>query len=172
MLMQPVTPALVAQWQRVYDTYRPRLSPNSQSGDALVQYLQRHYPTAALDDSSFSQIVLENVRNNAFYAQKLPSDALPHVAAFTIARVGAGLTLYDRQDALFAGQDILVGIECKSGFFQVEGSSLLWDELFAYRGLDVMDLDNFYLVAEYIGCLRRFGHLDAVLHKEQPSKSR
>ncbi len=38
----------------------------------------------------------------------------------------------------------------------VEGSSELWNELFAFRGLDEEDLKNYYLVAEYISCLKQF----------------
>jgi len=54
-------------------------------------------------------------------------------------------------------------VELNSGYFLVEGSSLLWDELFAFRGLDEEDLKNYYLVAEYVACLRRFDRLDRVL---------
>lgn len=36
---------------------------------------------------------------------------------------------------------------------------MLYDELVAWRGLDEDDLNNYYLVAEYIECLERFGLL-------------
>ncbi|MPN52317.1 hypothetical protein SDC9_199973 [bioreactor metagenome] len=54
-------------------------------------------------------------------------------------------------------------MEIETASFHVEGSSLLWDELFAYRGLDEMDLRNFYMVAEYAACLKRFGMLEGAL---------
>ena len=38
----------------------------------------------------------------------------------------------------------------------VEGTSLLWDELYAFRGLDAQDLENYVCVAEYIACMQRF----------------
>ena len=41
-----------------------------------------------------------------------------------------------------------------SGFFCVEGSSLLWDELYVRRGLDRQDLQSPYCVAEYLACLQ------------------
>ena len=47
----------------------------------------------------------------------------------------------------------------------VEGSSRLWDELFVYRGLDLVDLDNFYLVAEYVECLKKAGDPYRVLDR-------
>ena len=59
-----------------------------------------------------------------------------------------GKLLYEKQDNIFKGEDIFVGIEMETGFIHVEGSSLLWDELFAFRGLDTDDLKNIYLVAE------------------------
>ena len=55
----------------------------------------------------------------------------------------------------FRGRPIFVGIELLSGFFCVEGSSLLWDELYVRRGLDRQDLQSPYCVAEYLACLQR-----------------
>ena len=81
-------------------------------------------------------------------------------------RSGAGEALYCAQIAVLAGIDIFVGIDLVSGYFLVEGSSLLWDELYAQRGLNETDLENFYSVAEYIQCLKRFDMLDRVLQKE------
>ena len=47
----------------------------------------------------------------------------------------------------------------------MEGSSLLWDELYAYRGLNEPELENYYSVAEYVSCLNRFGLLEETLAK-------
>ena len=44
---------------------------------------------------------------------------------------------------------------------KIEGA-VLRGELFAFRGLDEEDLENYYLVAEYVSCLRRFGRLESV----------
>jgi len=41
----------------------------------------------------------------------------------------------------------------------VEGSSMLWDELCAFQGLDAKDIENYYCVAQYISCLKRFNKL-------------
>ncbi|PKP63241.1 MAG: hypothetical protein CVT86_05735 [Alphaproteobacteria bacterium HGW-Alphaproteobacteria-8] len=35
----------------------------------------------------------------------------------------------------------------------------------AFRGLDAEDLENYYLVAEYVACLRRFGLLDDIISR-------
>ena len=71
--------------------------------------------------------------------------------------------LYLEQDQVFKGLPIIAGIELETGFFHIEGSSALWDQLFAFRGLDETDLKNFYLVAEYINCIKRFDRLEEVL---------
>jgi hypothetical protein len=39
--------------------------------------------------------------------------------------------------------------------------------LFAFKGLDAEDLTNFYLVAEYIACLKKFDMLDDVLDRDK-----
>ena len=58
---------------------------------------------------------------------------------------------------------IFVGIDLSSGFYQVEGSTLLWDELCAFQGLDCQDLKNYVVVAQYISALKRIGKLDEAL---------
>ncbi|MEN6609365.1 MAG: hypothetical protein ABFC24_00850 [Methanoregulaceae archaeon] len=82
---------------------------------------------------------------------------------FFIEGTGAGKHLYENQNDPFKGNNIIVGLELETAFFMVEGSSQLWDELFAFRGLDEEDLNNFYLVAEYVACLKNSGMLESVL---------
>jgi hypothetical protein len=74
-----------------------------------------------------------------------------------IENTGPGTYLYENQDEVFTGNNIIVGIDLVTAYFLVEGSSLLWDELFAFRGLDNDDINHFYLVAEYIACTQKFG---------------
>lgn len=38
----------------------------------------------------------------------------------------------------------------ETGYFHIEGSSMLYDELFKFRGLDKQDLENFFLIYEYV----------------------
>lgn len=45
---------------------------------------------------------------------------------------------------------VFVGIDETTGFFTVEGSKKLYDELFVVRGLDDKDLQNYIMVAEYV----------------------
>ena len=70
----------------------------------------------------------------------------------TYLRTGSGTRLFT-QDPVYRQQDtIFVAIDEITGTFHVELSVLLWDELFAFRGLDAADLENCYLVAEYLAC--------------------
>ena len=74
---------------------------------------------------------------------------------------GNGCALYaaaEKEAALWQErrERIFVGLDTVTGFFMVEGSSLLWDELYAFRGLDAQDLENYVCVAEYIACMQRF----------------
>ena len=51
--------------------------------------------------------------------------------------------------------NVLVGIDLCTGEFHVESEDIeeviqIHDDLFAYRGLDAEDINNFFLVAEYV----------------------
>jgi len=157
------TPELVEQWKRTYEAYRNRLQPNRKTGEQVLAFLRERYPLKEFSSETAKQVVSGNVLANDALREQLPDGALPVPACFLVERMGAGEKLYDQQDACFAGLDIFVGIDLASGWFCVEGSSLLWDELYAFRGLNEKDLANYYSVAEYIACLKRFGKLESVL---------
>lgn len=163
MLLQEATPEMVQAWKETFNEYRPLLSPNKKTGPELLAYLQQQYPVTELEDDTIKQVVLANILQNDCHADRLPAGKTPVARGFCIGDFGTGKDLYEHQDAIFKGIPIVVGMELESAFFIVEGSSRLWDELFAFRGLDDEDLTNFYLVAEYISCLEKAGRLDRVL---------
>jgi hypothetical protein len=103
----------------------------------------------------------------SFIPKKLPAGRTVIPKVYRVLNEGHAQALYLQQDEVFKGRDIILGIDLETGFFHVEGSSLLWDELFAFRGLDAEDLTNFYLVAEYIACLKKFDMLDDVLGRDK-----
>ncbi len=52
------------------------------------------------------------------------------------------------------------GIDTESGYFQIESENMklmeeIYDDLFLFRGLDECDLNNYFLVAEYVQILNR-----------------
>lgn len=168
MLTRKVTPEMVREWKETSATYRPLLRPNKKTGREIVAYLTGKYPVQVLPAGSLDEVVADNVLLNDCNAQKLPAGTVPEAAGFLIENTGAAQHLYENQDEIFRGISIIAGVELHSAYFMVEGSSLLWDELFAFRGLDEEDLANYYLVAEYVACLRRFDHLDRVLAQKAP----
>ncbi len=50
--------------------------------------------------------------------------------------------------------EIFVGVDLATGYFLVEGSEQLWDELCAFSGLDERDLENYVCVGLYLDCLK------------------
>ena len=167
MLMQEPTLEMVETWKSIYDEYKTQLYPNRKTALEVIEYLKRKYPMTEVIDDKLKQVVVGNVLLNECYAEKLPAGRTPTAIIFAIKNTGAGKRLYEMQDDIFKGQHIFVGIELETAFFHVAGSSMLWDELFAFRGLDEDDLKNLYLVAEYITCLKKFNMLDSVLIRAQ-----
>ena len=148
MLLQEPTPEMVVRWKETYNAFRPRLTPNNRPIGEVTLYLKNNYPVTELKDQKYLQVVIGNVTLNKQYAEKIPDGTTPIAQVFQMENTGSGKILYENQDELFRGTPIIAGFEQESGYFMVEGSSRLWDELFVYRGLDSVDLDNFYLVAE------------------------
>ena len=164
MLMEEATPKMIEDWKRVWREYRGKLKPNRKNGQEIVDFLRSKYSLTELWDAAALDVVTENVLSNEPYAEKLRKGEKPIPKTFIINRAGAGEVLYENQDEIFRGNGIFVGVDLVSGFYCAEGSSLLWDELCAYRGLDKKDMENFFCVAQYIACLERFGLLEGALH--------
>lgn len=163
MLTQEATPLMIEDWKRTWGVYREKLRPGRKSGREILEYLRAKYPLTAQNGERAKQVVIGNVLNNAPFSARLPAGVSPEAAAFLVEDKEAGHDLYAHQDAIFKGCPIFVGVELQTGYFCVEGSSLLWDTLCAFRGLDEEDLGNFYSVAEYVSCLKRFGLLEGAM---------
>lgn len=163
MLMQEATPEMLEAWEVTWNEYKDRLNPNRKSGAEIVAYLSGEYLLSEILDDEALQVIIGNVLNNEPYAEKIPVGNTPSPVAYFVKKSGNGRILFENQDEVFKGQKIFVGVDLISGFFCVEGSSMLWDELCAFQGLDEKDIQNTYCVAEYISCLRRFGLLDEII---------
>jgi hypothetical protein len=163
MLMQKATPEIVERWKEVWNKYKDKLVPNRKSGKEVVEYLKNKYFLEELHDDNAKQVVINNVLYKKPYADKLPMGAELSAVTFIVENQVNGKFLYENQDKVFKGNNIFVGVEIESGFFCVEGSSLLWDELYVFRGLDEKDIQNYFSVAEYISCLKKFGLLESIL---------
>ncbi|MFL0252582.1 hypothetical protein ACJDT4_19395 [Clostridium neuense] len=156
MLMQELTPKMIEEYKEIWNEYKDKLYPNRKSGKEVVEYLKNKYLLKELHDDNARLTVIDNVLHNKPYAEKLSIGAKPHAVNFFIEDEGNGKFLYENQDEIFKEGNIFVGVELESGFFCVEGSSLLWDELYAFRGLDEKDIQNYFCVGEYISCLKKY----------------
>lgn len=163
MLMQKPTPKMIEEYKETWNEYKNKLHPNRKSGKEVVEYLKNKYLLEELHDDNARLTVINNVLYNKPYREKLPMRAKPHAVTFVVKNEGNGKFLYENQDEIFKEINIFVGVELESGFFCVEGSSLLFDELYAFRGLDEKDIQNYYCVAEYISCLKKYGLLQNAL---------
>ena len=104
----------------------------------------------------------ENVLQNSVFAEHLSQGKGVKPVAFIVTRDDRSNYLYDMQEDLFEGMDIFVGIELQTGYFCVEGSCRLWDELNVFRGLDEYDLKNYVVTGMYIESLENLNLLKQV----------
>lgn len=144
--MKEPTPEMIEAWKSTWEEYKDKLSPNKKSGTTEIRkYLVATYPLKEIYDDKAKKTVIDNVLLNKPFAEKLSNGKEPSAATFFVKNTGKGTSLYEKQDKQFKGQEIFVGIEIEIGYFCIEGSSLLWDELFIYRGLDEKDIQNYFL---------------------------
>lgn len=169
MITQKPTPEILTEWKNIFEQYKDFLQPNRKSGTDLLEYLQSNYSLTEITDEEVLTVISENVSRSAFFAEKLPDGQLPLPKAFYLENVGNGHKFYRSENKdpldLWGGEitQIFVGVDLSSGFYMVEGSTMLWDELCAFQGVDEKDLESYVVVAEYISALQRFGKLDSVI---------
>lgn len=132
MLTKKATPEMIEEWKKQYKEKRGSLTPNRKTGIELDEYLKAHYPVSPLNTDYANKVVVDNIMKNEPLKEKLPQGVLPNPVTYLI-----------EEDKVFIGIDLI------TGYFCVEGSEKIYNDLFAYRGLDEKDLENFYLVAEY-----------------------
>lgn len=149
---------MLEEWRSVWNKYKNVLKPNRKSGEEIIQYLSSRYALTEIDDKDSHDVVFESVMCSDFLKEKLPAGAVPVPKTYYVLNQGNGEKLYQQKDKVFYDVErIFVGIDLASGYYHVEGSSLLWDELCAFQGLDEADLKNYVRTAQYIECLKRFG---------------
>ncbi len=146
------------EWVKVWQEYSPKLKPNRRSGIEVARYILKKYRTEEVKDPIKAGQYAMSIMMSSYQRSKLPEDIEPDPKIFKILSEGPGAELYDKKDEIFKDvKDIIVTVDIASGLYAVEGSSLLWDELCAYQGLDKDDLQNPVAVAEYVECMKKFG---------------
>lgn len=132
MQIKKLVPSLTEQWKTVYERERPNLKPNAISGEALADYVQNDLAAEAVSEEAFLNAVRTDVRNDAFFREKLHG-AEPDPVAFRL------------RDGTF------VGIDRVSGWFIAENDKVR-DELTYVRGLDEADLGNVLRTVDWLRC--------------------
>lgn len=155
MLMEEPTKEMIEEWKEIYNKYKDKIQPNKKDGIDVIKYLENHYSVTEIQDNELEEAVTFNIKSNEFYSNKLNGEN-PIIRMFKVNDIGNGKELYNKQDTIFKGITIIVGIELKTSFLYVEGSSYLYNELTAYTGLDKEDIKNYFLVSQYIKCKEKF----------------
>ena len=155
MLVDKPTEEMIEEWKEIYNKYKDKIKPNKKAGIDIITYLENHYSITELQDNELEEVVSFNIQNSEFYANKLNKEN-PIIRIFKINNIGNGKELYNKQDKIFEGITIIVGIELKTSFIFVEGSDYLYEELTAYTGLDKDDIKNYFLVSQYVKCKEKF----------------
>lgn len=140
MLTKRPTKKMLTEWKRVFEENRGLLLPNRKTGAELDRYFRGKYTEELFVSEKAHNVVRDNIMMNDFFRDKLPENTLPDIRTY-----------------MFDGA--LVGIDLISGFFLVEcedmaKAALIYDDLFVFRGLDADDINNVFLVAEYIRLTR------------------
>ena len=156
MIFGPASKEQSIEWRKIHKRFKDKLVPNRKSGNDVLQYLQSKYLLDEFNEEIGFQAVYETVLNNEFYKQKLPANSQPQPKTFILRNEGNGKLIYENQEDIWEGCRIFIGIDLSSGYVQVEGSCLLYDEIYAFQGIDEYDIENCVRVAEYISCLKKF----------------
>lgn len=156
MIFGPASKEKVFEWREIHKQFKDKLTPNKKSGKEVLEYLQNKYLLDEINDEKALNAVYETVLNNEFQKQKLPPNSQPEPKTFILKNEGNGKTIYDNQENIWENCPIFIGIDLSTGYVQVEGSCLLYDEIYAFQGIDEFDIENCVRVAEYIDCLKKF----------------
>lgn len=151
MLMQEPTEKMIKEWQDIYNKNKDNLKPNKKGGLEIVEYLKENHSVVEVENSELEKVVYDNIVLNEYSNKKLCGKA-PVIKLFEVT----DKNLYEKQDNVFKGIKIVVGVELNTSYIFVEGSSYLYDELMAFTGLDAKDITNYFLVAQYIKCKEKF----------------
>ena len=136
--------------------YASKLKPNRINAEKIVKFIKDRYNVKAVVNHELLNGISNCIVENSFTSQKLKEDSKPRIVAFTIIKDEKSSTLYNSQESMWDKCPIFVAIDLETGYLQVEGSCELYDELFAFQGLDKWDIENIVRVSDYISCIRKY----------------
>lgn len=138
MLTMSPTEEMIKEWKDIYEKHRKVLSPNRKSGLEVDAYFREQYAPVIFDSNEFKKVVEANFLANTYEQEKVPEGKEPQIVCYKIER-----------------DNIMVGIDLVTGYIHVESENMnkaekVYNDLFVFRGLDEKDLENYFLVAQYI----------------------
>ena len=141
MLTVKPTEEMVQEWRRIHGEYRDRLVPNRKTGAQVNEYFINRYLPEQYDSDEFASVTEYNIIMNEHECEKLPQGVQPQIVTYKIS-----------------DGPVFVGIDLITGFFHIECENIqkmakIYDDLFLFRGLDEMDLDNCFMTAQYVQSL-------------------
>ena len=136
MLTRMPDDKMIEEWKVLYAEHRKALKPDRKTGAEIEEYFLSKYEADEYADEEFIEVCRDNITLNPHSRQKLPEGKTPEIHSYITG-------------------DVKVGIDLVSGEIHLESDDImkvvyLYDDLFAYRGLDEDDLENPFLVAEYV----------------------
>ena len=150
MQIKKLVPSLTEQWKTIYEKERPNLVPNAITGEELIAYAQNKLKAEPYGDEAFLAAICTDVRNNAFFAEKLRGKE-PQPVAFRY-RDGT-----------------VIGIDRVSGWFLAENDAVR-DELTYVKGLDEADLENAVRTVDWLRCKKILENSKKKGHLPLPTK--
>jgi len=157
------TKETIKEWKSIFEEYKSLFHPNNKEMSLVIKYLMQKYPMEEVASRRYMKVLIANIKMSKVYTKKIPQGKELIPIVFTIPNEGNARALYECQNNIYSGIQITVCMELETGFFMVEGSDELNDEITAFKGLDEGDLKNYYLVANYVRCLKKYKLLQAVL---------
>lgn len=160
MLIYEPSEDKLTEWNNIWKEYKGLIKPNRKNGEQLVNYITEKYPVksiSTINEINIFDMVYDEIKGNDYFSWRLPVGKKPVVKAFVIENRSNGSDLYSSQDPVFKGLEIFVAVDIVTGYYHAEGSSRLYDELCAFQGVDEIDLQNPFLVAQYVECAKKYG---------------
>lgn len=164
MDMQIPAGETIQEWKSVYEQYKFLLYPNFKPITQVIEYLKQKYPLQEETSERFKEIVVANIKLNGQLVLKIPDGKELTPIVFIVPNEGNASMLYEIREEVYNGSPIIVGMEFETGCFFIEGSDELTDEVTAFKGLDEHDMKNYYVVANYVRCLKKYNLLEDVLN--------
>lgn len=101
--IQEVPQEKIEQWKSLYEKYKSILKVNSKSVLEIIEFLKRKYVIVEETSEEFKHVVINNIKLNKPFSQKISSDKELKPIVFTIPNEGNAKKLYDTQEETYSG---------------------------------------------------------------------